>query len=80
MHKADKVNAADLAAAIIEAQKENKMEDLSLDLSYGHGTEPTEKLPIEVTRLVNALVNSSITQLTCINLSLDPFWLDHIEA
>ena len=62
--KADKANAADLAAAIIEAQEGGQeMEDLILDLEERYCSESCEELPVEVTRLFNALVNSSITRL-----------------
>ena len=78
--KADKANAADLAAAIIEAQEGQEMEDLILDLEERYCSESCEELPVEVTRLFNALVNSSITELRCFNLNLLDGWFSHLEA
>ena len=78
--KADKANAADLAAAIIEAQEGQEMEDLILDLEERYCSESCEELPVEVTRLFNALVNSSITRLRWFYLDLLPGWFAHFEA
>ena len=78
--KADKANAADLAAAIIEAQEGQEMEDLILDLEERYCSESCEELPVEVTRLFNALVNSSINRLGWFYLDLLPGWFAHFEA
>ena len=56
--EADKVNLADLAAAIIEVQKENDMRRLSLD---GISSKTDSELLPEEGRLIDALANSGFT-------------------
>ena len=74
---ADKVNVADLAIAILEAQEEIHMDKLALKgISSSSDDEPVT----EDRRLINAMVNSGITQLTDLHLSENTSWFAHWET
>ena len=70
----DKTNLADLAAAILEAQEEVNMESLTLQY-IGAEVDGVVEIPAEAKRLINALIDSGITQLTGLNLSHNYGWL-----
>ena len=58
--QADKVNVADLAARILEAQEEIHMEKLTL---FMIGSKTDDEPVAEDRRLINALLYSGITKL-----------------
>ena len=74
----DKANVADLAAAILEAQEEIHMERLCLHGISSNG--PVDETLAKDKRLINAVVNSGITQLVRLNLNKNVKWFAHIEA
>ena len=71
-----KANISDFAAAIIEAQ-----EDITMDKLYlSDGTSMDKKLCAEEMRLINAIVNSGMTQLTQLCLDNKDSLFAHSEA
>ena len=71
------MNVVDLAAAILNAQEEIHMLTLTLEeLSCT----TTDELVEEEKHLINAVVNSGITQLVRLNLNKNVKWFAHIEA
>ena len=71
-----KANISDFAAAIIEAQ-----EDVTMDKLYlSDGTNMEKKLLAEEMRLIKAIVNSGMTELTCLCLGSKVSWFAHSET
>ena len=77
MKSSDLVNVADLAAVILEAQEEIHMEKLCLS---GLNRKVVREPLAEERRLINAVVNSGISELLSLDLSSNVQWFAQNES
>ena len=77
MISSDLVNVADLAAVILEAQEEIHMEKLCL---AGFCRKVIREPLAEERRLINAVVNSGISELLSLDLSSNVQWFAQNES